>query len=192
MFRGNRPLRPIRRALRNALGVPFAPIVRRQIFEANQLLQSGQYVQAGDAFSGLASQAKENGHPRRAANLNTQAAHAYIDGKNENLALTQSRSALTLFQQLGMVDRAAQFWRNIQNHLQRAGMSSALASLRQEFGSKIDLTPLQKPVAPSPAKQGHLPAQCPGCGAPVRTDEVEWVDEQSAECPFCGSILISE
>ncbi len=189
MFRRNRP---IRRALRNALGVPFAPHIRQQIREANQLLQSGQYIQAGDAFAGLASQASESGHPRRAANFHAQAAHAYINGKNENLALAQSRNALTLFQQLGIVARLAQFWRNIQNHLQRAGMTSALASLRQEFGSKIDLTSLPQPAAPTPVQQGHLPAQCPGCGAPVRTDEVEWVDEQSAECPFCGSILISE
>ena len=37
-----------------------------------------------------------------------------------------------------------------------------------------------------------LPNQCQKCGAPVRSDEVEWVDDRSAECSFCGNIIQSE
>ena len=32
-----------------------------------------------------------------------------------------------------------------------------------------------------------LPTNCPGCGGPIRSDEVEWVDDVTAECPYCGS-----
>ncbi len=187
MFGGNRPLR---RAVRP--GQPFGPVMQQKIQQANQLYQAGKPILAADMFAQLAAQALKTGHPRRAGNLNTRAAHAYVDGKNEALALTQSRSALSLFVQLQMQGRATQFFTNIQNHMQKAGMASALATLRQEFGAQIPTTSGPAQATPSPAKKGHLPSQCPGCGAPVRSDEVDWVDEQSAECAFCGSILISE
>jgi uncharacterized Zn-finger protein len=34
-----------------------------------------------------------------------------------------------------------------------------------------------------------LPTACPGCGGPLRSDEVEWADEVTAECPYCGSAV---
>ena len=37
------------------------------------------------------------------------------------------------------------------------------------------------------SKRPALPTHCPGCGAPVRPDEVEWLDDLTAECAFCGS-----
>jgi hypothetical protein len=37
-----------------------------------------------------------------------------------------------------------------------------------------------------------LPTTCPGCGGPIRADEVEWVDEVTAECPYCGSAVRGE
>ena len=37
------------------------------------------------------------------------------------------------------------------------------------------------------AKRALLPTQCPSCGAGVRPDEVEWLDEVTAECAYCGS-----
>ena len=191
MFRRNRPLRPLRRAIRNVLGMPFAPAFRRQIFEANQLKQAGQSIQAADSFASLAAQALQNGQPQRAANLNTQAAHAYVDGKNESLALAQSRSALTLFQQLGMTERLSQFWMDIQKHMQQSGMVLALNRLQDEFRDGIHPIPVYIPTSHYIDKPGHLPAQCPGCGAPVRTDEVDWVNENSAACPYCGSVLLS-
>jgi hypothetical protein len=37
-----------------------------------------------------------------------------------------------------------------------------------------------------------LPTNCHGCGAPLHGDEVEWTDENTAECPYCGSAVRSE
>ena len=41
-------------------------------------------------------------------------------------------------------------------------------------------------------KRASLPTHCPDCGAPVRTDEVEWIDTETAECVFCGSPVRGE
>jgi hypothetical protein len=40
---------------------------------------------------------------------------------------------------------------------------------------------------PPSAKRPQLPTHCPSCGAAVRPDEVEWLDEVTAECAYCGS-----
>jgi hypothetical protein len=39
----------------------------------------------------------------------------------------------------------------------------------------------------APAKRPTLPMHCPACGAPLRPDEVDWLDNVTAECGFCGS-----
>lgn len=38
-----------------------------------------------------------------------------------------------------------------------------------------------------PRKRPVLPTHCPACGAALRPDEVEWLDEVTAECAYCGS-----
>jgi len=188
MFRGNRPLR---RAARRVLGLPIAPRIRRQITTAYQLAQSGQPAQAAQIFAELAAQASQSGHPRQAANLEAQAAHIYIESRNEAAALAHARSALAGFQSLGMSRRLSQFWVNIQRHFQAAGMAGALASLHQEYSGQIPAVPAP-PSQTAAAKSVHLPPSCPGCGAPLRSDEVDWVDDRSAECPYCGSVVLSE
>ena len=37
-----------------------------------------------------------------------------------------------------------------------------------------------------------LPTRCPTCGAPVDLREVEWADRLTAECPYCGAMIRSE
>ncbi len=189
MFRGNRPLR---RAARRILGTPFAPHLRRQVSHALQLAQAGQHEQAAAAFAALSAQALQDGHPRQAANLDAQAAHHYVTSRNEASALAHARSALIGFQKMGMGPRFNQFYTNIQHHMETAGMTSALANLRQEFAGASTAVSQQAAPQAAPNRQVHLPPSCTGCGAPLRSDEVDWVDDQSAECPYCGSIILSE
>ena len=44
--------------------------------------------------------------------------------------------------------------------------------------SETKETPTRKPI---------LPTHCPNCGAALRPDEVEWLDDLTAECGYCGS-----
>jgi NAD-dependent SIR2 family protein deacetylase len=52
-----------------------------------------------------------------------------------------------------------------------------------------DFTP---PANQVPARKPPLPTHCPSCGGAVRPDEIEWLDEVTAECDYCGSPLRSE
>ena len=37
-----------------------------------------------------------------------------------------------------------------------------------------------------------LPTNCPGCGSLLHPDEIEWTDDITAECPYCGSPVRAE
>jgi hypothetical protein len=47
------------------------------------------------------------------------------------------------------------------------------------------------PAAPAGPSHAKLPAKCPQCGGNVLPDEIEWVDEHSAICDYCGSLIQS-
>ena len=34
-----------------------------------------------------------------------------------------------------------------------------------------------------------LPPTCPQCAGPLRSDNAEWIDATSVECPWCGSTV---
>ena len=53
---------------------------------------------------------------------------------------------------------------------------------------KINLPSMPAPeTTEPPAQKPVLPTHCPSCGASVRPDEVEWLDDLTAECGYCGS-----
>jgi hypothetical protein len=55
-----------------------------------------------------------------------------------------------------------------------------------------NLPATSEPELAIPAKKPILPTHCPSCGAGVRSDEVEWLDDLTAECDYCGSPVRGE
>ena len=187
MFR--RPMRPLRRAVMRG-AMHQNPVVLQAVMRANNLLAQGKPNDAAQIFERLAQEAEQRGHPKFAANAHAQAAHAYVQAKNETTALTHARTALTQFVQLNMVQRAPTFYNNITQKLRANGMANAADTLQREFGDKIKTLAAQGVGAAAP--HGRLPSKCPHCAGPARSDEVEWIDAQSAECIYCGGVIQTE
>ena len=103
--------------------------------------------------------------------------------------MTHARAALTLFLQYQMVRRTPAFYANITRKLANKGMKNAADALAGEFGSKVG--PLPAPVQPAPAS-GRLPTNCPKCGAPLHGSEATWIDADTVECDYCGSLIRPE
>jgi hypothetical protein len=156
--------------------------------QANRLIAEGHPGEAAQLFANLAQQMEASNHPRRAANLHAQAAHAYADDPDEPNALAHARRALTLFLQYQMLERAPRFYGNIQRKLRARNLSQAAEALQTEFGKQVGSLP-QPQVQPQVPGQQRLPPTCSQCGAPVRGDEVEWINQYSAECIYCGSVI---
>jgi hypothetical protein len=155
--------------------------------QANALAAKGQFGQAAPLFTQLAAGMEGGGHPRRAANLHAQASHAYAESQDEVHALAQAQVALRLFIRWQMAQRTPVFYANITRKMTAKGMAASVAVLQKEFGQAGSEPVVQ--AAPAPARCGSLPPACTQCGAPVRSDEVAWVDDQTAECIYCGALV---
>ncbi len=172
-------------------GGPRRGALNRRLLQAmsraNQMLANGQAVEAAEMLTDLAQRLEQGGFPRRAANMHALAARAWMEAKRDTEALAQARAALSQFLQLNMPRRAAAFYQNAIQQAQNRGMQKAADTLKQEFEAKIKA--LGVTAGTAPASHGRLPAKCPECAAPVRSDEVEWIDNGTAECAYCGSVI---
>ena len=71
--------------------------------------------------------------------------------------------------------------------LERKNYYEQAVELRAE-GTALLGAKVKRPSSP----QAALPTLCPACSAPLRSDEVEWIDAQSAACAYCGSRVRAE
>jgi hypothetical protein len=68
--------------------------------------------------------------------------------------------------------------------LRKSGHTAEADRIQQAFGSAV--------VPEADAARRSLPAACPQCGGAVRPDEVDWIDDRTAVCDYCGSVVKSE
>jgi len=178
-----------RRPFRGGGRVPMRanPILVQSIQRANQLIANGQASEAAQLLTRLLRESESRGRPRLTANLHAQAARAYAAAKDEQNALSHAQSALSQFIQLNMLPRVPKFYANITRELQVNGMNASADALQKEFGAKAK--ELESQGFAAPAQHGRLPPKCPQCAAPVKSDEVDWIDRNSAECNYCGSVI---
>jgi len=170
------PRRPFRRFL--------IPDIPPALNRAHELMATGNYQAAAQTFEQLARGAEARGGPR-AAQIYLQAGRAYILANQVELGMKHLKHGLGQLASHGQ-------WSVLQRTGDRAVAELNqlnLTSQAQEISSFLKtILPAQKESPHSiPAKRPVLPTHCPGCGGPLRPDEVEWLDEVTAECGYCGS-----
>lgn len=161
------------------------PSEQQRLSEAEHLFEDGKPGQAAPLFAKLAEVLTSANQPKRAATVHAQAAQAFAQSRNESAALTQARAALNLFLQYHMEQAALFYYNSISRELNNRGMKNAAQALTNDFGYKVGSH--STPVIPKAGQSAHFPPNCPQCGAPVRSDEVHWIDVSTVECAFCGT-----
>jgi hypothetical protein len=181
-----RPNRPFRR--RGILGGAIAAGLMGRLAEANRLFDVGRPAEAASAFAELAQEAAARGHPQRAAQLHLRAGEGFAQAGDGDGALTHARAALAIFNNLGRPDRARRVGARAVQSLRAAGLHAQAEALERELTGLPASAPDDE-AEPAAPPRGRLPTDCPKCGGPVRSGEVEWIDEHSAECVYCGSVV---
>jgi hypothetical protein len=156
-------------------------------------MAAGEYGAACDLFSRVAALAAGHQHFRRAGQLYAQAAQAAIKDGNLALATSHADRAIATLIQGGDFPHAVRVVKRIQSELRAHGHEAEAKSLRAKLEARLDelglaLSDVEASATP-PAPQRELPAECHACLGPVRSDEVEWIDDSSATCAYCGSTL---
>jgi hypothetical protein len=114
-----------------------------------------------------------------------EAGRAAILSGQIQIGMAHLRHGLTIFASQGRIHRMRVFGQRAVDELKARGLSNEaeeIASLLNGYHPKEIST-----VQPATTKRPILPTHCPSCGAAVRPDEVEWLDDVTAECDYCGS-----
>lgn len=172
--------RTFRRHIRKTLAQDIPPILQ----EANFAFDKGEYGRAGELFEQIAQTAAARGGPR-APLFYLQAGRARILAGQTSLGMPSLKRAFELLVQQRRPLRLHRIARRVISELQERGLESEAT----EVESWLDNASPSAPSMDAPAKRPVLPTHCPSCGAAVRPDEIEWLDDITAECAYCGSPL---
>jgi hypothetical protein len=170
--------RIFRRHIRKTLAQEVPPILQ----EANFAFDKGEYGRAGELFEKIAETAAARDGPR-APLFYLQAGRARILAGQTALGMPSLKRGLELLAQREQFSRLYQAATRIIAELNQHGLQKEAA----EISARLKTVLPSEPSTISLSKRPVLPTHCPSCGAAVRPDEVEWLDEVTAECAYCGS-----
>lgn len=175
--------RVFRRYIRKTLAQDVPPILQEAIFAFDK----GEYGRAGELFEQIAEKAAARGGPR-APLFYLQAGRARILAGQTALGMPSLKRGLELFAERSQLQKLQQAGTRAVAELNERGLQKEAA----EIEAWVKTVSPSIPSFDSPPKHPVLPTHCPACGAAVRPDEVEWLDEITAECAYCGSPVRDE
>jgi hypothetical protein len=176
--------RPFRRALRRVQVGSIPPALQR----ANQLMASGQYSEAAGIFEQFARGAQARNGPR-AAWFFLQAGQARLQAGQVQEGMTHLQRGLSLFAGRGQFQRLYHAGKRFVAELKARGLTAEAQQIEATLTVNLPVGFVPGPGSGAEKSMPLLPTNCPGCGGNLRSDEVEWVDELTAECPYCGSAV---
>src|SRR5215211_2462882 len=172
--------RMFRRHIRKTLAQEVPPILQ----EANFAFDKGEYGRAGELFERIAETAAARSRAR-APMFYLKAGQARILAGQTSLGLPSLKRGLELRAQREQFQRLQNAGRRVISEMKERGLMQEASEMEDWLKTILPSTA----SFDAPGKRPVLPRHCPSCGASVRPDEVEWLDEVTAECAYCGSPL---
>ena len=174
----------MRRTFRRHVRKRLAPNVPPVLQEANFAFDKGEYGRAAELFENIAQAVDARGGPR-ASIYHLQAGRARILAGQTRLGLPSLKRGLEILAQRGPFAKLNYYGERVIAELKARDLTSETAEMESWLRK---LTPsMPSPETQKLADKPGLPTHCSACGAGVRPDEVEWLDEFTAECAYCGS-----
>ena len=173
--------RIFRRQIRKTLAANVPPILQ----EANFVFDKGEYGRAAELFEQIAQEADARGGPR-APLFHLKAGRARILAGQTQLGMPSLKRGLELFSQHKQFLQLQRAGTRVITELNEKGLKNEAAEIEMWLKSIILLKPSFETDEVA-EKRPNLPTHCPSCGAGLRPDEVQWLDDITAECAYCGS-----
>jgi hypothetical protein len=177
---------------RRPFGRPFRRIqvgrIPPALQRANQFMASGLYAEAAGIYEQFAAGALARNGPR-APWFFLLAAQARLLSGQVPAGMAHLRQGLALFAGRGQFQRLYHTGMRFAAELKGRGLTAEAQQIDDYHKATLPsgFTPATGTGKEKP--KPVLPTTCPRCGGPIRSDEVEWPDEVTAECPYCGSAV---
>lgn len=178
--------RVFRRHIRKTLAANVPPILQ----EANFAFEKGEYGRAAELFEQIAQTTDARGG-LRAPLFHLQAGRARILAGQTSLGMPSIKRGLELRAQHKQFPQLQRAGSRVIRELNELGLKNEATEIEMWLESIILLSPTFETEEAS-AKRPTFPTHCPSCGAALRPDEVEWLDDLTAECAYCGSPIRSK
>ena len=175
--------RPLRRPARTKDPRRVPPALRH----ANELMESGYYAEAALAFEKIAQRADAR-RGARAPLFHLRAGRAFILSREIPKGMEHIRIGLTSIAVKKNWEPLHRFGQRTVDELNELGLHQE----SEEVATYLKQTLPEKPEAQRASSRPSLPTQCPGCGAPIRSDETIWIDQKTAECLYCSNPVQGE
>lgn len=180
----------MRRRFRRLMRRGFAPNIPPILQEANLAFDKGEFGRAAELFEEIAQGADARGGPR-APLFHLQAGRARIFAGQTALGMPSLKRGLELLSQRKQFPRLHNASQRVIAEFNERGLTKEAAEIASFLKSALPSASAREDP-PAPAKRPMLATHCPQCGAALRPDEVEWLDESTAECAYCGSPVREE
>jgi len=178
--------RPFRRGIRRPVA-PRRQAALRRLQKAHQLMAEESFNEAGKIFEELASAAAKRGIPR-APQLFLQAGDAALKAGDHAHGVALFTRGLHLMEKMGQFQRLPTASQRVLDELQAIGLQDEHEAMENEINLALTQRGLSLSSATPPQKR-RLPGKCPQCGGIVHPQEIDWIDDTTAYCDYCGSIL---
>lgn len=178
--------RMFRRQMRKGFARNIPPILQ----EANLAFDKGEYGRAAELFEQIAQGADARGGPR-APIFHLQAGRSRILAGQTKLGMPSLVRGLQLFAERRQYQRLHRAGQRAIHELKERELTNEAAEIEALLKSSLPSLPVTEQQS-EPARRPTLPTHCPQCGAALRPDEVEWLDDSTAECAYCGSPVREE
>lgn len=156
-------------------------------------MEMGQYLRAAAVFEQLALGAQKLQIPR-APFLFIQAGRGYLLGGDHQRGFDHIKQGLALLAESSRWVELQRVGRRVIAEIEELGLSKQSLAIRDwlvdalpEKFSDLNAVPTQ-----GAQKRAHLPTHCPQCGGALDPGTVNWLDEATAECLYCGSPVRAE
>jgi hypothetical protein len=177
-----------RRGSVRSFGRPPIPGIPPGLRRANELMAIGDYPGASQAFEELARGAIARNGPR-APSLLLQAGRMRILAGQVSLGMTHLQQGLELLAARSQWQRYYNSGHRVVAELSQHGLTDLAKQIEATQKKSLPAGFVPGPGVWLEKTRPVLPTNCTGCGGPLHADEVEWTDEITAECPYCGSAV---
>ena len=188
MFRRRPPRRPLRAPHARTRPGRRAP---RELILANQMMESGDFAGAAAQFERMAQGAEVGGGGRPLPHFYLQAGRARLLAGHNKAGLAHLKRGLSLFVERGEWIHLHRAGDRIVVELRERGLSGEAQQISEFLKASLPSS-FSAPQLDAPVRKPVLPTHCPACGGGIRPDEVDWLDEITAECAYCGSPVREE